>query len=189
MSEIIERPVDYCREIRARMSEGWRLHRQAEEHKTVRGRDVEWRRLQSQIHLLHLELERLQLNAAKAFAALNGWRWTEREFLVKTLARGGAHDHGYYYDALFVHDFFDHPVFFRELTRPYRSAAIVGQPYNTELAAAIEFADRVGLKVSAPPNLTASWWNPGSTRFFCFTRPGPEVRFLPDQESKVEEVV
>jgi hypothetical protein len=79
-------------------------------------------------------------------------------------------------------DLFDHAVFFRELERPYRATAIVGQPYNTTLADAIEFADKVGLKVFAPPNLTASWWNPGSTRFFCFTRPSSEVRFLPDQE-------
>jgi hypothetical protein len=140
--------------------------------------------LQNQIHILHLGQEELQRSAAKAFAALNGWRWSDRQFSVKTLARGGAYDHGYYYDALFVHDFFDHPVFFRELERPYRAAAIVGQPYSTELADAIKFAEKVGLKVFAPPNLTASWWNPGSTRFFCFTRPRPEVRFLPDQETE-----
>jgi hypothetical protein len=38
-----------------------------------------------------------------------------------------------------------------------------------------------------PPNLTASWWNPGSTRFFCFTRPEiTAVQFLPEQMEKTE---
>ena len=157
---------------------------QAEEHKKTHDRDVEWRRLQSKIRVLHLEQEGLQHSAARAFAALNGWRWTERDFLIKTLVRGGAHDVRTLDDALsFRHDLFDHAVFFRELERPYRAAAIVGQPYNTSLEGATKFADQIGLKVSAPPNLTASWWNPGSTRFFCFTRPGPQVRFLPDQET------
>ena len=167
------------------LKSGYQLHCQAEEHKKTHDRDIEWRRLQYKIHLLNLEEEDLQHSAAKAFAALNGWRWTERSFLVGTLLRAGARDGMWTLDDALNfrhHDLFDHAVFFRELARPYRAAAIVGQPYNTDLPKAIEFADQVGLKVFAPPNLTASWWNPGSTRFFCFTRPGPQVRFLPDQE-------
>jgi len=107
--------------------------------------------------------------------------------MVRTLLRAGTHDGAWTCnDALSLHhcDLFDHAVFFRELERPYRAAAIVGQPYNTSLEDAAKFADKIGLKVSTPPNLTASWWNPGSTRFFCFTRPGPQVRFLPDQETE-----
>jgi hypothetical protein len=80
---------------------------------------------------------------------------------------------------------FDHPVFFRELARPYRAAAIVGQPYGTDLETASQLATELGLAVHTPPDLTASWWFPGHARLFVFTRPElGSVQFLPDQQIK-----
>lgn len=123
----------------------------------------------------------LRRQAAHAFAALNGWRVTS-VFPVKTLVRGGIHaarnephwlDHDY--------DLFDHPIYFREAQRPYRTAAIVGQPYGTSPEDACSRAFDLSLETHDAPNLTASWWFPGQTRFYCFTRPGTQVWFLPEQ--------
>jgi hypothetical protein len=75
-----------------------------------------------------------------------------------------------------------HPLFFREIARPYRTAAIVGQPYHTDTADARTVAAKIGLVLHVPPKETASWWYPGWTRFFCFTRPEAAcVQFLPEQ--------
>ena len=75
-----------------------------------------------------------------------------------------------------------YPVYFREIARPYRSAAIVGQPYATDLETAQRLAAELGLVVHAPTFLTASWWAPGRTRLFCVTRPDvTQVQFLDDQ--------
>jgi hypothetical protein len=125
--------------------------------------------------------------AAEAFARLNGWRFIyDKTFWYSTLARGGVHDsrdpRGVFEHGLH-HDLFDHALYFRERDRPYRAAAIVGQPYKhvTPEAARAEAA-RLGLACHVPPNSLASWWVPGSTRFFCFTRPEiTSVRFLPEQ--------
>jgi hypothetical protein len=43
-------------------------------------------------------------------------------------------------------------------------------------------AAKIGLVLHVPPNSMASWWCPGSTRFFCLTRPETTtVQFLPEQ--------
>lgn len=63
------------------------------------------------------------------------------------------------------------------------TAAIVGQPYgHTSADTARAAAIKIGLALHVPSNINASWWYPGSTRFFCFTRPEIErVCFLPEQ--------
>ena len=79
-------------------------------------------------------------------------------------------------------------MFFREIARPYRTAAIVGQPYNTKPDEARAVAAEINLALHVPPNLTASWWYPGWTRFLCFTRPAvARVQFLPEQLERSEE--
>jgi hypothetical protein len=80
-----------------------------------------------------------------------------------------------------THHLFDHGLYFRCPNRPYRPVAIVGEPYDTSPGAASRGAARLGLELHIPHNLTASWHYPGWTRFFCFTRPGTAVRFLPEQ--------
>jgi hypothetical protein len=86
------------------------------------------------------------------------------------------------WDSGWKHELFDHAVYFREMLSPYRPVAIVGQPYDTSEAKAHAMATEIGLVLHVPPNLTASWWYPGDTRFFVFTRPNTNVSFLPDQE-------
>ena len=58
---------------------------------------------------------------------------------------------------------------------------MIGQPYNTSEDEARSIALKLRLELHAPPLITASWWFPGWTRFFCCTRPGTSVSFLPDQ--------
>jgi hypothetical protein len=127
----------------------------------------------------------LQRQAATEFAKLNGWKYSKADFSPLLLARGGTqHNRNEHpWDAGQWHDLFDRAVYFREPIPPYRPIAIVGQPYPNGLdeAAAQRLAAKLGLRLHTPPNLMASWWYPGSTRFFCFTRPGVSVRFIPDQ--------
>jgi hypothetical protein len=173
--------MSYCADIRDLMAEGNKLHVAAETHRREHGADREYRRMwirQSQVHDRQRELQR---QAAQEFAALNGWRWSKRQFPIQTLAVGGTQD-GLTYPRLFDLRLFDHPVFFREIARPYRAAAIVGQPYGTKPDEARAIAAKIGLELHMPPNPTASWWYPGYARFFCFTRPEVAcVRFLPEQ--------
>jgi hypothetical protein len=130
----------------------------------------------------------LQQRAAREFAVLNGWRL--RHWLTaRTLIDGRAHNrpddwqHGV---GGFLEHQFDHRVSFREAARPYSAVAIVGQPYHETTTGEIErvakAAADAGLELHMPPNLLASWHYPGRTCFFCFTRPGVKVRFLPEQQ-------
>ena len=171
--------TDYCNAIAALFAEQRKIPRPADAAgPRERGRiDI--------IHrILHQQMRELQERAAREFAALNGWRHSERVFSIKTLARGGARavpgEDPYLLDP---HDLLDHGVYFREIPQPYRPIAIVGQPYDTAISVdkATELAHSRGLDLHAPPNPTASWWYPGWTQFFCLTRLGVVVRFLPDQ--------
>jgi len=102
--------------------------------------------------------------AAKEFAALNGWRLTNRNrcFQANTLARGGTHDTDfdqYQHRGGVYTELFDHAMHFRWASRPYKAAAIVGQPYgvdNEHLKMAYAEAQKMGLELHVPMNLTAS---------------------------------
>jgi hypothetical protein len=85
-------------------------------------------------------------------------------------------------DPISISNLFDHALFFREAVRPYRAAAIVGQPYDTSADTARAAAVEIGLVLHVPTNVNASWHYPGWTRFFVFTRPAvARVQFLPEQ--------
>jgi hypothetical protein len=171
--------MNYCAEIAGLMGEADKLYAAADAREQASGRDPEYRLLRIQAKQMAARKNELRRQAAQEFAALNGWRLTERGFSPETLARGGTHsglDWGYDLDLL------DHPVFFREIVRPYRTAAIVGQPYDTKSDEARAIAAKIGLALHVPPKATASWWYPGWARFFCFTRREiASVQFLPEQ--------
>lgn len=169
--------TDYCSEIATLFGEGYRVPRATPDTDRNERRRIEL------MHVgIHRRMRELQERAAKDFAAINGWRYTERRFSVKTLARGGVHavrgEDPYLIDPF---ELLDHDVFFRETSRPYRPVAVVGQPYDTSVDEGVKIARSLGLELHAPPNFVASWWYPGHARFFCLTRPGVVVRFLPDQ--------
>ena len=169
--------TDYCNAIAALLAEQHKIPRL-----TVGMTDRERGRINILRKVLHRQMEGLQEQAAKEFAALNGWRHTERMFSTKTLARGGTHAApGEIPGYLDPHELLDHCLYFRELRQPYRPVAIVAQPYDVSVEKATEIAHALGLELHAPPNPTASWWYAGWARFFCLTRPGVVVQFLPDQ--------
>jgi hypothetical protein len=99
--------------------------------------------------------------AAKAFAALNGWRWAPNGwFMLEDLGR--PHNN---YDSL-VYPWADHPLYFRaprsDGKRGWVNQAIVGQPYH-------------------PPVHHASIHLPGWCYFVVVTRTPQPIKFLPEQ--------
>jgi hypothetical protein len=178
-------------EIRVATDTAYTLEREADE--LWRADDKRLWRLKSAEARAAGDVERaLRRQAAAAFAELNGWRAAKHDFALSVLARGGVHNcwRGFHYegaDTISPHWALDHAVHFRELAPPYRSAAIVGQPYATPVESVQRLAAELGLVLHVPPNLSASWWNPGWTFFFVFTRPGTPVRFLPEQSAESEQ--
>jgi hypothetical protein len=166
--------MNYCNEIAATMQSAHTLN--------IRIRNGE-KHLHWEMSRLGKYVSDLQRRAAEDFAKLNGWKYSEADFAPAMLVRGSTQRKRNEYGIEgWMHELFDHPVYFRETRSPYRPVAIVAQPYNTDIASARVIATRIGLDLHAPPNLTASWWFPGSTRFFCCTRPAQVVQFLPDQQ-------
>lgn len=133
---------------------------------------------------------------AEEFGDLNGWKRTDRDFGLKTLARkthmtytrvcgwldidrlhhidGGAH-----------YAFFDHPICFRS---GRRAAAIVGQPYPQSASIRdhedrlIAWLEPMGLTAYAPPKIMRAFHNPGHCAFFVVVPAGePEPRWLASQ--------
>ena len=125
-------------------------------------------------HRLHRETVRLEHEALELFAALNGWKTTDKAFAVDDI---GTHRR-----RLLLHsvEIFDHLHFFRDQSG--RNAALVTQPYNDHLTEAAALAAEAGLALHVPPCPRASFWYPGQTYFLLFTAIGHEVRWLPEQE-------
>ena len=169
--------TNYCAAIAALFAE----HRRIPRITADTDRREQWR-IKAMNADIHRQERDLQTQAAKEFAALNGWRHTERGFAINTLARGGTHETREEWlwrsNPLCL---LDHGVYFREIPKPYCPMAVVGQPYDTNVDEGIELAHSYGLELHAPQNLTASWWYPNHARFFCLTRPGVSVHFLLDQ--------
>ena len=186
--------MNYSSEIRNIMRQAYHLGVEIEAYRKDNGRDLEYRHRLVGLKQLEHQEDELRRQAAEDFAALNGWRQSRSRFSVKALLRGGVHD-GYgqsaydnaIIDPISISNLFDHALFFREIARPYRSAAIVGQPYDTSADTARAAAVEIGLVLHVPTNVNASWHYPGWRRFFVFTRPEIErVCFLPEQMEKTE---
>jgi hypothetical protein len=178
--------MNYYTEIRSLMDEEHKLHVAAETHKKECGRDREYLLLRIERDQIAAHEDELRRQAAQEFAALNGWHWTKRAFLARTLARGGTHDGRWVYDELtdgqLHHDLFDHPVFFREIARPYRAVAIVvGQPYytSTTLAEVRAIAAKIGLALHTPPELNGELVVSRLDAVLCFHAPRAGVRAIP----------
>ena len=78
--------TDYCAAIAALFAE----HRKIPRITSDTDRRERWR-IKAMNADIHRQEQELQEQAAKAFAAFNGWRHTERIFSIKTLVRGGTH--------------------------------------------------------------------------------------------------
>jgi hypothetical protein len=127
--------------------------------------------------------------AIKAFAKLNGWRRAPEFYDLDRLGRGAAtrtdhwNDDGYRDRAIL-----DHPIWFYSARR---FVAAVGQPYPPAAGDLdlwrTHLADR-GLVLHVPPDPLASIHYPGGTIFVVVTKPGVEVRFLPEQDGRLADL-
>jgi hypothetical protein len=119
--------------------------------------------------------------ARREFAELNGWRICQSRFSLTALRDHKMRDGGDLSSDLWWSRFLDHAEFYRDRDKPYRVAAIVAQDCNNGAKQAQAFAAEHGLIVHLPPDEKTSWYMPGFTRLFCYTRPGPTVTWLPEQ--------
>jgi hypothetical protein len=134
----------------------------------------------AQLDKIYHRQRALRAQAAKDFAALNNWQVSLTPFPLFALTPRHSVQPAItnYRQILFG----DHPpVLFRENSPPHQPVAIVGQPRHANPDAVRAVATKLGLKLHLPANITASWWHPGEAAFFCFTRPGTKVKFLPEQ--------
>jgi hypothetical protein len=122
--------------------------------------------------------------AMDAFAERNGWRPSEvASYGLSLLGRDRmsgrirADNHDC--------DLLDHCVWFRE---ERRYVAVAGQPYLSDVDIAktrVRLAER-DLVLHVPPDPLASLHYPGWTLFVVVTKPGVEVRFLPEQDGRLK---
>jgi hypothetical protein len=80
--------TNYCSEIAKAMRACRQLHLQ---YKAAPPKTPEYRKAYWACKNMAAHGDELRRNAAKEFAALNGWRHTEGHFSIKTLIRGGVH--------------------------------------------------------------------------------------------------
>jgi hypothetical protein len=123
--------------------------------------------------------------AARAFASLNGWSWTERAFSFRQLAGLGRKHSDDLMPACRRGDqdpdhVLDHLYWFKQNGKP---VAIITMPYHTELADAEKLVQGYGLVVATPPIRESGWHLPGrnGTHCYAFMRPETCVKWLPEQ--------
>jgi hypothetical protein len=143
-----------------------------------------------------------QDRAIKAFVDLNGWR-EGRSFHPVAVGKKSS---WYDFNGGGSHYFFDHPMFFKKEGRCF---AIAAQPYNCRLGLIDEYRDyirslkpdvgawrsfndkgkvwleRMELDVYCPPDILASFHNPGSTQLFVVAPIGTKIKWLDDQEGRL----
>jgi hypothetical protein len=122
--------------------------------------------------------------ARGAFAALNDWRATEFSCYNLGLLGRVAHSWSLYHSR--DHVLLDHAIWFRQ---GRRYVAAVGQPYLSAVDIADERARLAarGLVLHVPPDPFASFHYPGWTLFIVITLPGAAVRWLPEQDGRLNE--
>jgi hypothetical protein len=104
--------MNYCDEIATTMQNGRALN--------IRVRNGE-KHLRLELSRLEQHESDLQRRAADAFAKLNGWKLSRAPFAASVLARDSTQRKRHEaWDEGWVHDLFDHPVYFRETRPPYR---------------------------------------------------------------------
>jgi hypothetical protein len=118
-----------------------------------------------------------QLRLAIDFGAARGWKLTNSDFGLRTLAEGKQHDGRQRYSMFGRHtnpsagDYhynFDHPYYYR---RDRKAAAIAAHLYNypNNRAACEKLAAEFGLEFEVPD--FPSWWNPGATTLVVYVGP------------------
>ncbi len=114
------------------------------------------------------------------FAALNGWKETQRHFDIPTLAAGKCWGNQY---INVPYPLWDHPRLYRQ---GRKTIAIALHSYADDATKKWqEVLDRLNLPgplvANSPPNPWASTYLPGGTIMVVLTRPETPVLWLPDQ--------
>lgn len=129
----------------------------------------------------------LKRRAGNEFARLNGWKLSDAStgFTIQAIGSQeifyGLPSRGTYTTA-----FFDHPLKFREIEKPYRPVALVGQPYQLPQGE-LRFRGKLGsrevvdLDWHVAPAPLASIHFPGSCYFCVVTKVGTRIEWLPEQ--------
>jgi hypothetical protein len=133
----------------------------------------------------------LQAQATSAFAEINGWRFSEAcHFGPDKL--GAARN---FWDGGVMRRWRDHGLYFRapkpDGKRGFENVAIVGQPCDMDYGnrEALEMLLDEGFALHTPPaSPHAGIWFPGATMFLVLTRPGTDVRWLPEQRTPFPEL-
>jgi hypothetical protein len=123
--------------------------------------------------------------AVDVFAEPNGWRPTKCSFYSLDLLGRSAMSDSLRRRGGDSFPLLDHCLWFR---RERRYVAAVGQPYlsGVDIAAARANLKARNLVLHLPPDPLASFHYPGWTLFVVVTKPGVEVRFLPEQDGRLK---
>lgn len=129
-----------------------------------------------------------------AFAALNGWRLSDRQFDLVALRDGKNRSRGYI-TSYGPHSVLDHGEFYYGADK--RPVAIVGHPYWStngkdcrpadQEPEVIEWATAHGLVLRQCPERNASWHFPGWTVLIVLTRPDTPIVWPPACERRDSE--
>lgn len=139
----------------------------------------------------------IRREVAEAFAQLNGWRKSSG-FSVSALRKqrkGPGWTTREICDESVNCDYLDHPEYFRADGRPisiiahnythHRHASRIPDPEVMECCR--RWAELNGLVAHFPSGRNASWYNPGWTQLVCYTLPGINVLWLPEQNEPAKE--
>ena len=116
------------------------------------------------------------------FAAHNNWAFSDRPFSLTSLSMGKDRDDIGSIGAIFG-QVGDHPLWFRDATKPHRPIAYAMQPYDHRSydEDVHDIQRRFDLVAHRPRTATVSFWYPGRCFLLIFTRPGTPVEWLPEQ--------
>jgi hypothetical protein len=128
----------------------------------------------------------------EAFAELNGWRLKSGDVndIAWMIPRELRPDFpfGLIMAGEVLGEVYDHSFACRATTRPWKMTALVCQPYeygheppDKMIPLARARAEQFGMACHIPPNRFASIYYPGKCLFLVFTKPGTEVKWLPEQ--------
>jgi hypothetical protein len=137
------------------------------------------------------QIDKLQDQARKAFARLNGWivagtRSGAVRLIPKEKRVSDKMPHEMFGWGFYLQNISDHDFVCKVPGRGGEIMAVICQPYDNNITAAKKAAEHYGLAVHVPPNPFASFHFPGWTQFIVFTKPGLEVRWLAEQMVELE---
>lgn len=114
----------------------------------------------------HFYIAELKNTLADEYGIQHGWKISHRSFTIEALARGFRYGGKTFPGELYR--FFDHSFYFKDTEG--RAVGIVSHLYDRPRPSDLkEMCDRYGLRAEEETSFP-SWWFPGRTKMFLFTR-------------------